>query len=480
MSARLPYLAVEAAEAGRAVEQTRVRHTHLTDYPIGIVLFHPAAEPFAPAAIAYGTGPDDRHEMLCRDPRNRQLLFDALMPFADWFNTVFELPGDTRIEDEHGRELAAGIPQVVVANPGTWTALGMLGRRLAYLGDIDGQPPPQQLVTLGQHLQFLIRRDTDGQQVTVPLTALLNDHWATPLSDEESLSLPALDAWVDPPTGQTGWEAAWAAEVLPMGPLAAATSDAQLDRLLGERRDAQDGSRKAKEADRDIARLLSGWLDAPWHLLWRCVEREREQPEAAHVQRRVQSDIGAYTAHLDWQIRAGGLRRTRHTVKQAAGARNEYERDTQQLEYERAIDDPLCLIPHLLDGKGFTGTVVDSDEDHHRIPSGGKRMSHRPLLVIDADREIFLSTESKLTWPAGPSQPWVVDKISNGGTRVMLYRDKGTAPPPGERLAPVVGERVAFTTLTPPSSYRVQLADDPPWTHVPVTAVEPASLEEVA
>ena len=141
---------------------------------------------------------------------------------------------------------------------------------------------------------------------------------------------------------------------------------------------------------------------------------------------------------------------------------------------------PQCRSKHVpRSTTRAANTAAYSAGTWSRFP-GGKRLSHRPLLIIDADREIFLSTGSTLTWPGGPAQPWVVDEITNGGTRVKLYRDKGTAPPPGERLAPFPGERVAFTTLTPPSSYRVQLADDPPWTHVPATEVEPASLEEVA
>ena len=478
MSARLAYLAVEAAAAGNAVEQSLYRHTHLVDEPLGIVLFHPAAEPFAPAAIAYGTSIGDRHNAVCRDPRNREMLFASLTPFAEWFNTMFELPGASREANKQGDEIATGIPQVIVPNPGTWTALGLLGRRLAYLSAPEGETPPQQLVTLGQHHQFLVRHDMDGQQITVPMTSLLNDHWATPLSDEESLSLPALDAWVAPPKGGNGWDTAWEAETLPMGPLASAESDSDLDALLRARRDETEGSSKAKALDRKVDGLLTGWLDDPWDLLWSTWQRERKHDEAHHVEGRVVTDAEAYTNHLNWQTRAGGRRRTRATARQAAVTRNDYERATQRLAYEEAVDDPLRLVPHLLDGKGFTGTVGDADVNHRRIPDGKKRLVSRPLITVEADREIFLARGTELTWPDGVAQVWVVDEITNGGKTVTLYRNTGTAPPPGERLIPGVGERVAFTTLTPPGNYRMRLSATPPWTHEPAISTSPGSLEE--
>ena len=478
MSARLAYLAVEAAASGHAVEQSLYHHTHLVDEPLGIVLFHPAGEPFAPAAIAYGTSTADRHNAVCRDPRNRELLFASLTPFAEWFNMIFELPGASREKNKRGDEIATGISQVIVPNLGTWTALGLLGRRLAYLSAPEGETPPQQLVTLGQHLQFLVRHDLDGQQITVPMTSLLNDRWATPLSEEESLSLPALDAWVAPPMGRTGWDAAWAAETLPLGPLASAESDSELDALLRARRDEANGSSKARTLDCNIDALLSGWLDDPWDLLWSTWQRERSQAAAAHVEGRVVTDAEAYTNHLDWQARAGGIRRTRSTARQAAVTRNDYERATQRLTYEEAIDDPLRLVPHLLDGKGFTGAVEAVDTDHRRVPDGKKRLVSRPLITVDTDREIFLARGTELTWPDGLAQVWVVDEITNGGKSVTLYRNTGTAPPPGERLIPDVGERVAFTTLTPPSNYRMRLSETPPWSHEPAVSTPPASLEE--
>ena len=116
--------------------------------------------------------------------------------------------------------------------------------------------------------------------------------------------------------------------------------------------------------------------------------------------------------------------------------------------------------------------------NHRRIPDGKKRLVSRPLITVEADREIFLARGTELTWPDGVAQVWVVDEITNGGKTVTLYRNTGTAPPPGERLIPGVGERVAFTTLTPPGNYRMRLSATPPWTHEPAISTSPGSLEE--
>ena len=49
-------------------------------------------------------------------------------------------------------------------------------------------------------------------------TDLLRAHWQTGMSSYEAASLAALDAWIEPPTGVHGFDAAAEAEAIPVGP----------------------------------------------------------------------------------------------------------------------------------------------------------------------------------------------------------------------------------------------------------------------
>src|SRR6185437_6636845 len=102
---------------------------------------------------------------------------------------------------EYTFTFARSAPQVVVANGATVELLGRLGRRLAYLSTDGPRPADPALVRLGRHLRFLWDHyAVPGQQSVVALTDLMNAHWATPQSAVERQSLPALYAFIDPPS----------------------------------------------------------------------------------------------------------------------------------------------------------------------------------------------------------------------------------------------------------------------------------------
>jgi hypothetical protein len=71
-----------------------------------------------------------------------------------------------------------------------------------------------------------------GQQLLVPLTDLLGGHWMTSQSELERQSLPALDAFIDPPDSLHGFEAAALVEDQSVGPVPAGADDERLEPLV--------------------------------------------------------------------------------------------------------------------------------------------------------------------------------------------------------------------------------------------------------
>jgi hypothetical protein len=157
------------------------------------------------------------------DPRSRDLAFAALLKFARWFNPRFEAHASRRetiVRGSRTSTRAVTAPQVLVANQATVALLGRLGRRLAYLPTDGDRPADPDLVRLGRHLIFLGNHwAVPGQQLVASLADILGDHWATSQSELERQSLAALDAFIEPPVGLHGFEAAALAERDAVGPL---------------------------------------------------------------------------------------------------------------------------------------------------------------------------------------------------------------------------------------------------------------------
>src|SRR5205823_5925223 len=103
-----------------------------------------------------------------------------------------------------------------------------------------------------------------------------------------------------------------------------------------------------------------------WDLLWRCRDREMTYPESPSVVRRWDEDRRAYTAHMDWMAKSG-LRRTRQTPRQAILTVRNLEEAKGRLEAEEACDDPLRMIPYLLENKAVRGRVVRVDREHREM-----------------------------------------------------------------------------------------------------------------
>jgi hypothetical protein len=481
-------LAARAHRDGHAWRTASLRHRHLATEPLTVVAWQLGAEPFTAAALGFGTSRDDRHWALAGEPRNRDLAFAALLEFADWFNQRFEAPAATRETARHrGDEpvrRAVSAPQVVVANQATVQLLGRLGRRLAYLPTDGPRPAPAALVRLGRHLQFLHRHAAEpGQQLVVALTDLLSSHWATAQTELERASLPALDAFVDPPPGEHGFNAAAKAELRPAGPVPAAEDDQNLEAKI-----QTFNARRAGRTDPATIRPLLGpiadhygpLVARTWTLVWRCLERERAWPEAPSVARRWAQDRQAYTDHVDWTAR-DGRRRTRQTPRQAAMTMRRLEHAKARVQAEEAFDDPVRMIPYLLDHKAVAGQVDHVDPDHRELAR--VNLVRRPLVRILTPDPCLMPRGKQLWWtqqPAGPA--WVVHAVAptRGGTAVTL---KCLSSDLRQQPMPAEGTSVCFAALTTKASWLPRLPVQVPWTHqppAPLPAPRPIEDEQEA
>jgi hypothetical protein len=468
-------LAARAFRHGRALRSARLRHRKLEDAPLAIVLWQLGAEPFSAAAVGYGSSEADRACRVAGEPRSRDLAFQAILPFARWFNDRFERHAaarDTVTRGSYTFERARTAPQVLVANAATAELLGRLGRRLAYLPTSGPRPAEEALVRLGRHLLFLRdRRAVPGQQLLVAMTEILGEHWATPQSELERQSLAALDAWVEPPAGVHGFEAAARVEELGVGPVPSGGEDERLGPLVD-----RFNHLRGKSTDPDVVRpLLSPIYEhykplllRAWTLLWRCRDREAAYPEAPSVARRWDDDRDAYTRHMDWMAKSG-LRRTRQTPRQAALTLRTLEEATKVLEAEEACDDPLRMLPDLLENKAVRGVVERVDRDHKEVAT--TKAVRRPLVVLRSADPCRMPPGKKLYWSQEPGGKEFlvhrVEALAGGGSRVtlklMTSRDTtGT---------PAVGSEACFSVHSTSRGRPPELPRDDPWTHQPAAGL---------
>jgi hypothetical protein len=475
-------LAAMAHGEGRALRTAQYRHRRLVEAPLTVVLWQLGSEPFSAAALGYGQAPADLSMVVAGDPRNRDLAFAALMKFAAWFVPRFEQPSATRVEVAHGNwteELSAGLPQILVPNRATVELIGRLGRRLAYLRTDGDQPAPPALVRLGQHLQFVGRHgDLPGQQLIVPIGQLLADHWATPQTDFERASLEALDAFVDPPAGVSGFEAAAAAELFASGPSPSGEDDTALEPLMTAFNDV-----RARRSDPRVVEPLLGpildhyrsLIERSWQRTWRAVERERAYLEAPSVQRRWDEDRRQYTRHMDWTAQ-DGRRRTRQTARQAIDTMHRLEEAKARLIAEEALDDPVRMIPWLLDGKAVEGPVVRVEPNHTEVAN--IRAVRRPLVTIrsDSDRGMPAGKDLWLTTAPGGTA-WQVHASApspDGGSLVTMKLMTGS-----QTVLPVLGSTICFSIHKTGWRFSTRLAGTPPWPLRAPVEPEPAPIEAV-
>lgn len=463
-------LAVKAHHEKRAMRNSLFRHRRLLPRPMVIVPWQLGGEPFSASAIGFGCTEDGLSLVVAGDPRNRDLAFAALREFAGWFIPRFEEPArdrQTQTRYGHSAEVSRSIPQVVVPNRESVAFLGRVGRRLAYLPMIGNAPAPIELVRLGQHLQFVARHAAEpGQQLIIPLARFVAEYWVTPQTEVERASLAALEAFIEPSPHQSGYEAALAAETLSVGPTPAAQEDEVLERLVDALNRVRAGGSDPASIRPSLVPIEAHYrrlTETVWRMVWRALEREMRYQEAPSVQRRWNVDREQYTRHMDW-VAISGRRRTRQSARQAILTMRRLEDSKRLLEAEVALDDPLRMIPYLLDGKAVEGEVISEDPDYQEVAK--VKLAKRPLVSIRAETDRPLPLGKRLHWTGDPGGPeWEVHSVqpSSGGS--FLVTMKLTTG--GKHVRPAVGDWACFSVHGFGRWFARRLSDAPPWPLVP-------------
>jgi hypothetical protein len=443
--------------------------------PFLVCLFGLGAEPFSAAAVGWGRDEERLEVAVAGDPRERRLLFPALEELASEFLPYFEGPfgsarevsgprgGNTRLEVDE-------LPQILVPNRDTLLLLGRIGRRVRYLPTDGPTPASEELIRLGAHLDFLRRHAAlPGQQLVVVASDLAADHWQTSLNEWESLSLPALDAFIDPPVGVHGHDAAAEADRDPLGPRPNARQDAEAAPLI---RALNEG--RAKSIDPKIVEPLLAPLERHYRPLleraaeisWRCLRRESAYPRARHAADREQIDRNAYARHMSL-VSEGIRRRSRLTPAQAISRVGELERAGNRLLAQEAVDDPLRMVDVLLCEQAVLGTVTSIDPTHK---VGGKS---RPRVELSLKRPTLLEAGERLHWDQLPDKDWEVIQVRPDAIELILLN-------PRAKPLPDVGSTACFTTLSVKDEHFARAPSPiPPWTHVrPAELDQPGSIEE--
>lgn len=472
MNALIALLTARAHETGRAQRTASLRHRAIAKNPLCIVVYQLGAEPYSVGAIAFGTHVSGPKLFVPGYPLNRQLLFNELLKFAKEFCPAFEAYAKGACEEvEHfGHMLAVPkqLPQIVVANNETISLLGRLGRRLAYL-PIEGPHAADPLLPrLGRHFLFLAQHARlPGQQLVLSATELLATHYATAMSTVEAGSLAAINAWIDPPMGTHGFNAAELAERQAVGPTPSPNDGETVFALMktfNEKRKNSTDPAVVQELVQPLRKLYSSMTKATWSLTWLAVDREKAVDEAPSVARRARGDRIAYASHMAWMNGpADGRRKTRMSPRNAALRLDALERAESMLVAEEALDDPLRMAPHLLAGKALAGTVVGRDAARRELING--RNCLRPSITVRTAEPCPIPRGSELWWTQlSDGREWTIHSVaaSGNGSDVTLILQTNRLPEFG---LPKLASRVCFSQFNTRPGYELFLPAKAPWTH---------------
>ncbi|MEV6394897.1 hypothetical protein AB0M39_08990 [Streptomyces sp. NPDC051907] len=499
---------LEAVESGRATALATVRHRHLGERPLVLVPLTTAGEAGAPLGALVGTDRDAPRLLAVAQPRDRDLRFaflaelaEAVLPHLDGYADDVEPAERSETDPETGKrvkvevELCADAPQLIVPSRAGVEFVRLLGRSMRFRRTAEEEPDspypaPPRVPLLGRWLtHYGERARVPGSSLLLAATDLLNRHWASGQSSLEDQHLGALLAWIDPPEGSSGAEAALRAELardragqLVCPPAGPATDPAFDNKLLApamERYDrarsglaaAEDGGAADEQlarlagAEREIRALLESRMRPTWDAVWRGLDLLRELPEGSRVADRWTRDRWSFTAHRD-RVRAGEPPQPRRddavTAAQKLASR---ETAQAQLEAQEALDDPLVLAGRRLAGEAFTGEVVEVT----MAWSESKRPSPRPLVAFRTDDRPQLGERAK-AYRSLEGKPQTAEfvRYEPDGTLLLRLTDRmGRSKDPAPGSVPEKGERIAWTLFEHDQRGGPRLPDpeETPWTH---------------
>ncbi|MEV4440299.1 hypothetical protein AB0K09_14985 [Streptomyces sp. NPDC049577] len=474
---------MEAAAEGRATPLATVRHRHLSERPLVLVPLTTAGEAGAPLGALVGTERQAPRLLTVAQPRDRDLRFAFLAELADVLVPYLEEFSD---EQEGDDEVCADAPQVLVPSAAGVEYVRLLGRSTRFRRTADQDPDaphpaPPRVPLLGRWLTHLGERArVPGSSLLLPMTALLGRHWATGQSALEDQHLGALLAWIDPPAGTSGAEAALRAEterdgdgLLTTPPAGPATDPAFDNKRLAPAVARYDAGLPGAEAE--IRALLESQLRPTWDAVWRGVDLLRALPEGAHVADRWRRDRWSYTAHRD-RVRAGEPPQPRRDDAVTA-ARKLASRETAQalLDAQEALDDPLVMAGRRLAGEAFAGEVTEVVMEY----SQAKVPRPRPLVTVRTDDSPHLAEGARVYRATADGRTQTAEVVEPGpdGPTVRLTAGMGRGKVPDPGSVPEKGDQVCWTLFehAPRGGPELPEPEDTPWTHGgPPDAAAPA------
>ncbi|WP_433221079.1 hypothetical protein [Microtetraspora malaysiensis] len=462
MSVVTSYARALAVREGRAQPVATVRHLHLAADPLVFIPLRLAGEAAAPLGAMVGSDPARPHLLVVPQPRNRDLRFAFMAKLARIMLPYIEgrAAATETVPGKNERERYLDAPQVIVPGRGAVEFVRLLGRSTRFRSADGPYPVDPAVPVLGQWLTFLYERtEFAGSSALVPMTEALSLHWATGQSPMEDANLATLLAWVCPPPGRTGQEAAAAAEDPVRWPPAGPDTDPGFDaRVLRPAIDAYDASGSPEP----VREALRGQLEPTWRLMWQAVELLRGLPEAASVGDRWAADRDRYTREVARVAEGGPPRGRRDQAGSAAARLWDMESARQSYDAQRAYDDPLVMAEHRATGKAFAGEVVHVDRERTILLPGGKKPVSRPLVTVHTADPVRLAPGKKVYSAHRRRQSGEVVELD--GDLVVVQLNDQLAKGAG---VPGVGDAVCFTELDLGGRIRpgFPAAEETPWTH---------------
>ncbi|MFC4493469.1 hypothetical protein ACFPA8_04885 [Streptomyces ovatisporus] len=481
---------MEAAAAGRARPRTTVRHRHLAERPLVFVPLTTAGEAGAPLGALAGTDRDAPALLVVPQPRDRDQRFAflarlaaTLLPHLESAQDDVEFEERKETDPETGKkvvvqvELCTDAPQLLVPNAPGVDFVRLLGRSMRFRRTAEedpaaAYPAPPRVPLLGRWLtQYGERARVPGSCLLMSMTELLSRHWATGQSALEDQHLGALLAWIDPPEGLTGAEAAMRAETerdaagrLLCPPAGPATDPAFDNKLLAPAVTRFDAG--VHGAEEEVRALIDSQLRPTWEAMWRGIDLLRTLPEGERVPERFKRDRWSYTAHRD-RVRSGEPPQPRRDDAVTAAAKLAVREQAQaRLEAQEALDDPLVMAERRLAGEAFAGEVVEVEMAY----SEGKRPMPRPLVTLRTADRPHLGEGGKVHRAMDEGARQSAEFVSGHGPGTLTLRltnGMGRSREPAPGTVPEKGDRLCWTLFehSPRGGPGLPDVEDTPWTH---------------
>ena len=473
---------LQAAAADRAVPLSRVRHRHLASTPLVIIPLTLAGHPATPVAAMIGTARGSRQLLTVLQPRNHELRLRFLTRLAQ---TVLQYIAGRQqsaetvpaYKTQPERRRYAQAPQVIVPNQASRDYLGLLGRSARFLPTDGPYAVDPAVPAVGKWLTFLADNSSQpGSALLADLTSFLAEHWATGQSPLEDANLAAQLAWIDPPPGLSGLQAALVAEdplrCPPAGPATDPGFDQAVlwplvqtyDRYTTARSDAG-----IKRAAAEIESALRGQLEPTWDAAWNAIALLQALPEAPSAGRRWAEDRDLFTRYSTYLVDDGRPQPRRDSAVAAASRLGRLERAQAAYDAQRALEDPYILAGLRTIGEAFAGQVVSTDPSR-TVRSGTGRLLLRPRFTVRTADPVRIGTEQTLACPSYPKLKATIAEVTRSGDSADVILEvaagMGTVARPAPDAVPLVGEQVSCT-IDPgywaPRPFPT--ADQTPWTH---------------